>query len=277
MFFLVLSGSAPAAAPEVPAWTNARVRSTTPEQVTRSLFGELSSALLPDFQAKDDWRFYGRLMSLRFYSVPRAGLNTGLCEVDWIHVTFAPIDKGGDPHKDLPVRPSKIESMQIHFIRDLAHAVRGGTRTAAQQASFDENCAARDPRRETRITAFNPDDIVIALRLLTELTEAARRGKALAPLDCTGLAREKGPLSKSECLAEVAAIRPGEIDNAPRPETVETGVVRWVETPTWRLRFEFAAGQTVPTSEFFFRNGRAVPLRVVVERVPDLSPMIIHD
>jgi hypothetical protein len=277
MASLILSGSAAAEPPKGPAWTNARVRSMSPEQVTAQLFGELSGSLYPDFNAEDLARSYGRIHTLRFYSVPRAG-GAGLCETDWIHVAFAPIGKGADLNQDLPACPSEIRSMPISFIHDVERAVRGPIRTPAEQASFNEICAARDPRRESRVAAPDPEDIFIGLKLLTALTREARDGKALAPLDCSGSATKKSLRpSDAYCLLEIAAIKPGEIQHAAQPKSNDTGVTRRVEGPNWWLEFHFQPGQTLPSHEFSRRRGIVLPVRVVFERTPEPEPMIIVD
>lgn len=277
MASLILSGSAAAEPPKGPAWTNARVRSMSPDQVTAHLFGELAGSLYPDFDAEGLARSYGRIHTLRFYSVPRAG-GAGLCETDWIHVSFVPIEKGADPNKDLPARPSEIRTQQINFIHDVERAARGPIRTPAEQAGFNEICAARDPRRERRIAAPDPDDIFIGLKLLTALTREARDGKALAPLDCSGSATEKSPRPSDDyCLLEIAAIKPGNMQHAAMPKSNDTGVTRLVEGPDWWLEFHFQPGQTLPSVEFSRRRDIVLPARVVFGRTPEPEPMIIVD
>lgn len=271
--FLTLLAVVPAAAQAPEPWTSARAAAMAPEELTRRLLGDAGQRFVPDEATNAVQLSAGRLTFLSFMSEARPGLASGLCEFDYLMLTFEPL-RPNDFAPDPPVRPHRIQSGVRRFILDLPKALRGGTRTLPEYRAFAAACTARDPRRVTQIVAFDEDDVVIALRQLTALAEAARAGRALAPLDCAEfVAPGQAAPGPAQCLAQAAEVDPADLVMADQPRETPEGVARSIQLGDWSLTFTFARGETVPSDDFA-RSGRsAIPLRVSLARFHPPVPL----
>ena len=244
---LALAGAAFAAQDAAPLTKNS-VRAMAPEALTRRLFGELSRVMLPiaePARTRPRPRPTRPLRSLSFLTVPRGSNDAGICESEVVTVGFEPA--GPENGADTPVRPRAIGTSTQFFVRDAARMRQGGPVEAGEARALDAACAAADPRRARLISARGSSQVFVAVELVRELVEAARAGRATAPLDCDGFARpgESAELTEAACLREVAGIGPEQVSSveecgSPNPDYAACR--RVVVANAFQIDFAFADG-----------------------------------
>jgi len=260
----LLLAAAPAwAAPEPAPLNWARLRQMTPEAISRQLFGDLGQIMyLQPGQIPATDSFRRPFRDLRFLSRPRASYRAGVCETDWVTVEFrwAPGALGPDP----AMRPRRIEVTTQFIVQNLAEARGGGPVVEEALARLETACAAIDPRDVQPIIATTAFDVTGTVAPLADLIEAARAGRALAPLECLG---EDGEArGEAECLRELARLQPDKMFHA----WLSAGCDRNETGLYCRNASVFDFGSAVEI-RFEFRRGSAAPTRVFVKPALDTS------
>jgi hypothetical protein len=203
--FLIAAAPASAADKPVPL-TRESVRKMPDEELARRVFGDLGHVMYPQPRyeprgARDPmW-----LRGLEFVTRPRGSYRAGVCETDSVHVGFEPLPftLGDDP----PVRPYRFDKYENFFIQDFS-AARSGDPPADEEAKseLDSACREIDPRTKRLIAATTAFEVVAGLGSLAALIEAAKKGRALAPLECKDRSGE--PVAQSNCLVNLSHLDP---------------------------------------------------------------------
>lgn len=189
--------------------TKNEVRAAAPETVTRRIFGGIAPLMLPlPDRGRPGVRPRRPLRQLAFFTLPNAANAAGLCRTEFVVVEFAPT--GPPAGADTRVQPRRITSAPAYFVRDPAR-LRAGHPNEDEAEDEDEEsiaaaCAATDPRRVHIISAPDDHQVETALRLLLDLAEATRAGRAPVPLDCSDYLPTDPAPAEARCLAEFARL-----------------------------------------------------------------------
>lgn len=199
--------------------TKVTVRAMPPALLTRRLFGELGSIMLPAFYHGRPGRRPTRpLDMLDFATVPRAANVAGLCETQSVIVDFEPV---GPPRgADTPVRPRRITSSTGFIVRDLARVRADPAADGDDEPDADAACRAIDPRNAHVISGRSEYEVQAGLRVVLALIEAGKGGRSLAPLDCSGAMVAGARPSDAQCLAAIGRLG---IDDISWIESCESG------------------------------------------------------
>jgi hypothetical protein len=252
--------SAPAVAAEKPVpLTKESVRTMAPEELARRVFGDLGHVMypLPYSEPRGSGVSTMPLRALWFLTRPRRSYRAGLCETDRIAVAFEPVpySLGRDP----AVRPYRFEKYENHFVQDFAKARTGDpVGDEEDEAALESACAATDPRNVNIIVASSPFEIVAGLDSLADLVEAAKAGRAPAPLDCRDESGE--PITETECLKNLARLEPGKLYHA---TFVEGCGRKDADIYCRRLAVWDVTGSI--DVDFEFKPGGKEPLRILVK------------
>jgi hypothetical protein len=157
------------------------------------------------------------------------------------------------------VRPYRFDKYENYFIQDFDAAREGGP-PADEEAdrALDAVCRAIDPREQRLIVASTAFEVVAGLESIADLIEAAKQGRALAPLEC----RDEGdqPVAEADCLRMLARLDPlglyhaNFVDGCGRKDAEI--YCRWLEV--WDVT------RSLDINLEFKRGGRD-PLRIVVK------------
>jgi hypothetical protein len=193
--------------------TKNQVRAMAPEAVARRLFGGLAPLVLPIAdRGQPGVRPTRPLRSLSFLTRPSSANWDGICRTEAILVEFEPA--GPPAGADTRVRPRRFTSGPVYFVPDPARLrppppdEESEDPVAADSrwnARADAACAGIDPRRVQRIGATEEYRLT-ALRLLLDLVEDARAGRAAIPLDCGALGPPEARLSAAQCRARFGQV-----------------------------------------------------------------------
>ena len=268
--FAILVAAAPALGADRPVpLTRESVRTMAPEELARRVFGELGHVMyaLPFREPRGSGASTMPLTALEFLTRPRRSYRAGLCETDSIMVGFEriPYALGRDP----AMRPYRFDVYKTHFVQDFGQAREGGPPVdSAADQELDRACAAIDPRGVHRIVASEPFSIVAGLDLLADLVEAAKAGRALAPLDCQDV--DGKPVAESVCMANLARLDPRKLYLARSGESCE----RSDPDHHCRLVKIFDRGESVDILFELRRRGEQAPVRILVKPSFDESSLI---
>ncbi len=265
-FLALLMTPRPALAAEPPPLNWARVRDLPPEALARQLFGEVGRIMylrpiqLPDLTRHPDFA----LPSLTFLTRPRASYRAGVCETDSVTVELEPVPSAVGP--DPAVQPRHFKLSTQFIVQDLAK-VRDGGPSADEMPELDQACRAIDPREVSLVTAESPFDVAGAVRLLAELVDSARAGRAPAPLECRSFEGEA--VRETDCLRNIARLQPERTYHVELiPDCVAGDATRHCrralvgDSPNaLDVRFEVARGSERPT-------------RITVTQVPNMTLII---
>lgn len=212
VLLLLLLAAAPVSAADKPVpLTRKSVRTMPDDELARRVFGDLGHVMFPERRRGPERSDSMRLTRLDFLTRPRGSYRAGVCETDSIVVGFEPIPFPlGD---DSPVRPYRFDKYENFFIQDFGSA-RGGDPPADEEAQRDLHsaCSRIDPRSKRIIVARSAFEVVAGIDSLADLVEAARKSRALAPLECEDHSGE--PIAEAACLVDLARLDPLELYSA---------------------------------------------------------------
>ncbi|HMG47127.1 MAG TPA: hypothetical protein VK614_06675 [Allosphingosinicella sp.] len=228
------------------------------EALVRRMFGDL--AAFPVVTSRPDpgpRRFARRWANVWFWTRARASDRDGLCETDRLIVRFEPaaLALGGD---DPPMRPSRFDLKTYYIVRDRGRAREGRRPEGGAALDLEAACAALDPTRDG-VPADDSWQLMKAFELVAALGAGARAGRALAPLDCTGMFwNQSPPADEAACLRELSVLRE---TSAVWVDACQGGpplgnCIR-VQAPPWFIEFQLDQSQR--------------PVRIVVKGIEDTS------
>ena len=207
LLVLVMTGGVALAQRGGVTLTKTEARAMAPDVLTRRVFGGLAPLMLPVAEGgQPGTRPTRPLRRLYFYTLPYGANVAGMCQSEIVAVEFMPA--GPPAGADTLVRPRRITGQPVYFVRDQARLRAGDPNEdeAEDEGRIDAACAAIDPRRAHTIGARNEYQLGVALRLLLDVAEAARGGRALVQLDCSGLIGPGDQLNDPQCLARFAEL-----------------------------------------------------------------------
>ncbi|HYI47367.1 MAG TPA: hypothetical protein VEX35_02780 [Allosphingosinicella sp.] len=250
----------PAPAREAPTLTREQVRTMSPEELTRRLFGDGALAGLVFAQRRFDSgrRPWIPLYSLTFLTRPRGTYRAGVCETDHLTVLFEPrpYSLGEDP----PVRPRRIQVSTSYFVRDLALARAERVPDETERVTHDLACAEIDPRSAGIIVADGEMQVTRALALVGDLIAAAGAGRSTAPLLCRD--GEGRPAAEAECLAMLARLHADKIGYV---QLIERCAEQDPGLYCQRIETWEAGTDEGYVIQFELRRGNPAPVRIIVE------------
>ncbi|HEX8583932.1 MAG TPA: hypothetical protein VF680_05935 [Allosphingosinicella sp.] len=262
MLGLLAAIAAAAPGPAAPPLTRGSVERMSPEEVATRVLGEMGSAVytwrVGEARPGDE-----ALRQIDFLSRPRGSYRAGVCELDWLAVSFDPVPTRG---RDAPVRPSRLQQYDFYLVRDAELAREDRAPEEGEQAKLELACAQVDPRNETLVTASTAFAVVDGLQFLGDLTAAAKAKRALAPLECSD---EQGMASsEADCLQRLAGLKPRDMYGA----TLESGCAP-EEPDTYCRTLHIHSGRTI-VIRGEWKRGASKPSKVTVG--PDLEELIGH-
>jgi len=256
----LLLAAQPAPARETQTLTREQVRTMSPEELTRRLFGDGALAGLVFAQRRFDSgrRRWMPLYSLTFLTRPRGTYRAGVCETDHLTILFEP--RPLSPGEDPPVRPRRIQVSTSYFVRDLALARADRVPDETGRVADDRACAEIDPRNADIIVADDEMQVTRALALIGDLIAAAGAGRTTAPLICSD--GEGRPAAEAECLAMLARLHADKIGYVQLLERCgEPGAGLYCQRiETWEAGTD--EGYVI---QFELRRGNPAPVRIIVD------------
>ena len=202
-------------------------------------------------------RYAVRRGNVWFWTRARPSDRDGLCETDRLIVSFEPaaLALGGD---DPPMRPSRFDLKTYYIVRDRGRAREGRRPEGRAALDLEAACAALDPTRDG-VPADNNWQLMKAFELVAALGAGARAGRALAPLDCTGMFwnQRRPPTRRPACASWRSGARPPRSGSMPARAGRRWAIASRVQAPPWFIEFQLDQSQR--------------PVRIVVKGIEDTS------
>lgn len=211
---LISAMALPSIALAEPLLTETRLRALSPDHLARRLLGDLASITYPlpwDGRREPDGDYV-----FRYLTRARTSYRTGICRTEELGVRLEPV---GEPGPDAPLRPRSIWTNTAFFIGDLSQARHSTVIPGVMLDRRDAVCAAIDPRQVEVIYGNNPELLAEIIGLVTDLLDAARSGRSLAPTTCVDFQGRNLP--REACLAHLARLQ------ALTLNSVEQGSLCW--------------------------------------------------
>jgi hypothetical protein len=255
---LALFAAAPATASEPEPLKRSELTTLSEEALARRIFGPLASDLYVTNMTREGGRRWSDAW-VWFWTTPRKDwLRAGLCVADRMIVRLTPdrLAIGENP----AMRIASVQTETVYIVRDREMATRLSGFDPKELEGQDQACAKLDPRRNS-IPAESGWQLMSAFEMVKKLGDAARAGRAPAPIDCSRLNFNRDPpASEAECLAEFKTL--GETSVASTRECADS-----IVSGTYCIRV-----QTFDSFIYFVLRWKDQEMeRVIVQGVEDTS------
>lgn len=254
---LALTAAQPLPAPDLGPATIplAEFRTLPDEAFARRVLGPLALFPLVSHRETDPGRLALRPEHVWFWSRPRVSDRPGVCFSQRLIVSFRSTGLRG---ANAAMQPTGVQLDSYYIIQDEAVARRDSGHPIEWRAHMAGPCSQIDPRQIGSTPAESGSQFMAAREMVEQLGEAAKAGRAPAPLDCSRMNwNSEPPADEAACLREMTWLHADSVywvrNCWPRREA--PGGCLQVQTARWFIEFDRAAGGN--------------PIRIVVNGIED--------